>query len=103
MDLTLVRRMDDLGRIAIPKAIRQALGIDAGGEPMEFYVKDDMIILKKANLYPKIKFEYKETKKLKFKQLIDISFNKSKAKGYIHSRRLVLFRNIFRFGNERVL
>lgn len=49
MDLTLVRRMDDLGRIAIPKAIRQALGIDAGGEPMEFYVKDDMIILKKAN------------------------------------------------------
>lgn len=49
MDLTLVRRMDDLGRIAIPKAIRQALGIDKGGEPMEFYVKDDMIILKKAN------------------------------------------------------
>lgn len=49
MDLTLVRRMDDLGRIAIPKAIRQALGIDAGGGPMEFYVKDDMIILKKAN------------------------------------------------------
>ena len=49
MDLTLVRIMDDLGRISIPKAIRQALGIDAGGEPMEFYVKDDMIILKKAN------------------------------------------------------
>ena len=49
MDLTLVRRMDDLGRIAIPKAIRQALGIDEGGEPMEFYVKDDTIILKKAN------------------------------------------------------
>ncbi len=48
MDLTLVRRMDDLGRIAIPKAIRQAFGIDEGGEPMEFYVKDDMIILKKA-------------------------------------------------------
>ena len=49
MDLTLVRRMDDLGRIAIPKAIRQAFNIDEGGEPMEFYVKDDMIILKKAN------------------------------------------------------
>ena len=48
MNLTLVRRMDDLGRIAIPKAIRQAFNIDEGGEPMEFYVKDDMIILKKA-------------------------------------------------------
>ena len=49
MDLTLVRRIDDLGRIVIPKAIRQALEIDEGGEPMELYVKDDMIILKKAN------------------------------------------------------
>ena len=49
MDLALVRRIDNLGRIAIPKAIRQALRIDEGGEPMEFYVKDDMIILRKAN------------------------------------------------------
>lgn len=48
-------------------------------------------ILKKANLYPKIKFEYKETKKLKFKQLIDISFNKSKAKGYFLSGLLTFF------------
>ena len=48
-------------------------------------------ILKKANIYPKIKFEYKETKKLKFKQIINISFNKSKAKGYFLSGILTFF------------
>lgn len=48
-------------------------------------------ILKKTNLYPKIKFEYKNSKKLKFKQIIDISFNKSRAKGYFLSGILTFF------------
>jgi transcriptional pleiotropic regulator of transition state genes len=46
--LVLVRRMDDLGRIAIPKAIRNAFNLDEeGGEPFEIWVEDDKIILKK--------------------------------------------------------
>lgn len=48
MDIAVIRRMDDVGRIVIPRAIRQAFDIDEGGEPMEIYVKDDMIIIKKA-------------------------------------------------------
>ena len=46
--LVLVRRIDDLGRIAIPKAIRNAFNLDEeGGELFEIWVEDDKIILKK--------------------------------------------------------
>ena len=45
----LIRRIDDLGRIAIPKEIRrQIFGTsDACGEPLEFFVDGDNIVLKK--------------------------------------------------------
>ena len=45
----IIRRIDDLGRIVIPRAVRQvAFGTpNAEGKPMEiFYEKDGTIILK---------------------------------------------------------
>lgn len=46
--LVLVRRTDDLGRIVIPKVIRNILNLDEeGGEPFEMWVENDKIILKK--------------------------------------------------------
>lgn len=45
----IIRRIDDLGRIVIPKNVRkEAFGTeDADGKPMEiFYEKDGTIILK---------------------------------------------------------
>ena len=44
-----IRRFDDLGRIAIPKEIRkQIFGTsDVCGEPMEFFIDGDNIVLKK--------------------------------------------------------
>ena len=43
----IVRRIDDLGRIAIPKEIRNALGLETG-EQVELYTnKNGEIILKK--------------------------------------------------------
>ena len=42
----IIRRIDDLGRILIPKEIRRALGI-IDGDPIEFFYEDDMICLKK--------------------------------------------------------
>lgn len=44
----IVRRIDDLGRIVIPKEIRKAFAIKEG-DPMEIYIKDHAIIIKKAN------------------------------------------------------
>lgn len=40
----IVRRVDDLGRIVIPKAIRKEVNITEG-EPMELYIMEDGSIL----------------------------------------------------------
>ena len=42
----VIRRIDDLGRIVIPKEIRRTLRIN-DGDNVEIYVNDDSIILKK--------------------------------------------------------
>lgn len=42
----IVRYVDDLGRVVIPKEIRRSLGVREG-EPLEFYVEGDGLVLKK--------------------------------------------------------
>lgn len=42
----IIRKIDDMGRIAIPKEIRRTLQIQEG-DPIEISVTDDTIILKK--------------------------------------------------------
>ena len=42
----IIRRIDDLGRIVIPKEIRRQCGITEG-TPMEIFISSDGIILKK--------------------------------------------------------
>lgn len=42
----IVRRIDELGRVVIPKEIRRTLRID-NGDPLEIYTDKDEIILKK--------------------------------------------------------
>ena len=42
----IVRRVDDLGRIVIPKEIRRSLGIREG-EPMEIYLENDAVIFRR--------------------------------------------------------
>ena len=44
----VIRRIDELGRIVIPKEIRRNLGIH-DGENVEIYTENDFIILKKHN------------------------------------------------------
>lgn len=41
----IVRKVDELGRIVIPKEIRDTRGIE-NGDPLEIYVDGSMIILK---------------------------------------------------------
>lgn len=45
----IIRRMDDLGRIIIPKEIRRTLGVEEG-TPFEIYIEPNAIILKKYPL-----------------------------------------------------
>ena len=42
----IVRRIDDLGRVVIPKEIRRNLRIREG-DPLEVYIEDDKVIYKK--------------------------------------------------------
>ena len=42
----IVRRVDDLGRIVLPKDLRQTMGIRTG-DPKEIYTDADSIILRK--------------------------------------------------------
>ncbi len=42
----IVRKVDELGRIVIPIELRRTLGIEER-DPVEIYVNDDAIILKK--------------------------------------------------------
>jgi len=42
----ITRKIDELGRIVLPKELRKTLGIEPG-TPIEIYTEEDMIILKK--------------------------------------------------------
>ena len=44
----IIRRIDELGRIAFPKEIRRAMKIKEG-DPLVIYLDKDSIILKKYN------------------------------------------------------
>lgn len=52
----VIRRIDELGRIVIPKEIRKNLRIK-DGENIEIYIEEDNIILKKHSILNKIKEE----------------------------------------------
>lgn len=45
----MVRRIDDLGRIVIPKEIRKQLGIE-DGDPLEIFINEDKIVLRKYSV-----------------------------------------------------
>lgn len=42
----IVRRIDDLGRVVVPKEIRKTLGIHEG-DPLEIYTNEGGIVLRK--------------------------------------------------------
>lgn len=42
----ITRKIDDLGRIVLPKELRKTLDIEPG-TPIEIYTEEDMIVLKK--------------------------------------------------------
>lgn len=47
---SVIRRVDDLGRIAIPKRVREEANISVG-EPMEFFIDGESIVIQKYKPY----------------------------------------------------
>lgn len=54
----IVRRLDDLGRLVIPKEIRKQYRLKEG-DSIEFYIENDRIIIQKYNVLSKHKEEIK--------------------------------------------
>ena len=52
----IVRRVDDLGRVVIPREIRRSMGIKEG-EPLEIYLENDAVIFRRYsyNLVDEVK------------------------------------------------
>ena len=46
-DTGIIREIDELGRIVVPKSLRKKMNINCG-DPLEIYVNDGCIILKKS-------------------------------------------------------
>lgn len=57
----IVRRIDDLGRVVIPKEIRRNLGIREG-DPLEIFLHEDCVCFKKysTNKLEKVSDAFKE-------------------------------------------
>jgi AbrB family looped-hinge helix DNA binding protein len=66
-----IRRLDDLGRIVIPKSVREMLNMEQG-DNIEFYVEDNKVILKKSSL-----LEMNEEEIYKLLQLYYSKYSKS--------------------------
>ena len=67
----IVRRIDELGRIVIPKEIRKTLTIKVG-DPVEIFTNKDKIILKKYKLMEEVNDKdsiYKKKIEEKIKEL----------------------------------
>lgn len=64
----VVRRIDELGRIVLPKEIRRTLGIDEK-DPLEIYVEEDKIILTKYSEICTFCGQAKDLKKYKGKNV----------------------------------
>ena len=78
----LTRKIDELGRIVIPKEIRKNLVIK-DGENLEIYTNDDSIILKK---YSKMASFEKDSIKLSniFKEILDVDIYLTDRENYIY-------------------
>ncbi len=81
----VIRRIDELGRIVLPKEIRRNLGI-RDGENLEIFVEDNQIVLKK---YSKMK-DFKEIIENICKLVIDVY----DLKLIVSDRDKVIFSNV---------
>lgn len=67
----IVRRVDDLGRVVIPKEIRRSLGIREG-EPLEIYLENDAVVFRRYS------FRLSEEVK-RLGELVEANYNGSEA------------------------
>ena len=81
----IIRRVDDLGRIVIPKEIRRSIRLREG-DAMEIFLKDDCVCLKKYGIS-------EEDLAIRCHRYISNMGNYIKAINFINGTTVVLFTN----------
>lgn len=88
----IIRSIDDLGRIVIPKEIRNSLDIQPG-QNLELFIENDFILLKKFNceeetesLLNKAMFYIEENLHLSMKEKYEIYSNIKKIKEKLNEK-----------------
>lgn len=89
----VVRKIDELGRIVIPKEIRKNLGIK-NGEDVQIFVEDNMIMLKK---YERI-YSFKD----KIKVFVSIISKYSSSVIYVSDKEKIIISSDNNYVNERL-
>jgi len=72
-EIGAIRKLDELGRIVIPKSVREKLNMEQG-DNIEFYIDDNKVMLKKSGL-----IDVHEEEIYKLLQLYYIRYNKNSA------------------------
>lgn len=93
MDSGITRRIDDLGRIVVPKELRNNLGI-RDGEPLLITTQDDTIIIKKYS-----KIEKLEDKIKKYCQIVSDVID---AKIIVTDREKVIYSDVDEISNAKL-
>lgn len=74
----IVRRVDDLGRIVIPKEIRRQLGVSEN-TPMELYLEDKSLVIRKYDTNNCIKDRLDEFKSVFYDSREDLDSETANA------------------------
>ena len=74
----IVRRVDDLGRIVIPKEIRRQLGVSEN-TPMELFLEDKSLVIRKYETNNCIKDRLDEFKSVFYESKEDLDSETAKA------------------------
>lgn len=77
-----IRKLDELGRIVIPKSVRDVLNMEQG-DNIEFFIEDNKVLLKKSNALDK-----NENEIYKLLQLYYLKYYKSSV--ILESGRVIL-------------
>lgn len=90
----IIRRVDDLGRIVIPKEIRRILGITEG-TPMELFVDGNKVVLQKYYNGDSIKSKLDELQAIVYKNVGKLDSEKiCAAKEHIEVLKKILLEQI---------
>lgn len=85
----IVRRIDDLGRVIIPKEIRRTMRLREG-DPMEIYIHEGAVCFKKYDVYKSLIDDFMYFKENVEDNIYDVSIPAEKRADISETMRVLL-------------